>query len=207
MAGLPRLAGDVRVRSRRGVCVQRADGPGARPRRRIGGALVWLAVFFAGMPAINRSLASEHDEGCWEALRSYPMSGTLIYLAKLLVNFIALAALECFIVPLFVALDSIPIDAHPWQLVLVAALANSGISAVGTLASALTAGIRYGGGLAALVVLPLSVPVLLAAAEATRLLTEDGPGIEWWRWIQLLAGFTVVFITAGALLFELAIED
>ena len=176
-------------------------------RSRIAGALVWLAVFFAGMPAIDRSLASEHDEGCWDALRLYPMPGTLIYLAKLFVNFIALASLECFIVPLFVALGSIPLGAHPCHVAIVAALANFSISAVGTLASALMAGTRHGGGLVALVVLPLSVPVLLAAAEATRLLMEGDPGPEWWRWIQLLAAFAIVFLAAGIALFEYAVEE
>jgi heme exporter protein B len=176
-------------------------------RTRIAGALLWLAVFFAGMPAIDRSLACERDEGCWEALRLYPIPCTLIYWAKLLVNFIALAALECFIVPMFVALCSIPLDVPLWHVVLVATLANLGISAVGTLASALLAGMRQGGGLVALVVLPLSVPVLLAAAEATRLLMEGAPGAEWWRWIQLLAACAVVFITAGVMLFDFAVED
>ncbi|MGO8751066.1 MAG: heme exporter protein CcmB [Thermoguttaceae bacterium] len=176
-------------------------------RAKIAGGLLWLAIFFAGMPAIDRSLASERDEGCWDALRLYPMPSTLIYLAKLLTNIMALAALECFIVPLFIVLCGVSLDAHPWHVVFIAALGNFGISAVGTLVSALVAGMRQGGGLLALVVLPLSVPVVLAAAEATRLLLEGDPGPEWWRWIQLLATFAVVFITAGVTLFDFAIED
>jgi heme exporter protein B len=176
-------------------------------RAKIAGGLLWLAIFFAGVPAIDRSLASERDEGCWDALRLYPMPSTLIYLAKLLTNVTALAALECFIVPLFIVLCGVSLDAHPWHVVLIAALGNVGISAVGTLVSALVAGMRQGGGLLALVVLPLSVPVVLAAAEATRLLLEGDPGPEWWRWIQLLATFAVVFITAGVTLFDFAIED
>jgi heme exporter protein B len=176
-------------------------------RAKIAGGLLWLAIFFAGVPAIDRSLASERDEGCWDALRLYPMPSTLIFLAKLLTNIMALAALECFIVPLFIVLCGVSLDAHPWHVVLIAALGNFGISAVGTLVSALVAGMRQGGGLLALVVLPLSVPVVLAAAEATRLLLEGAPGPEWWRWIQLLATFALVFITAGVTLFDFAIED
>jgi heme exporter protein B len=176
-------------------------------RAKIAGGLLWLAIFFAGMPAIDRSLASERDEGCWDALRLYPMPSTLIYLAKFLTNVMALAALECFIVPLFIVLCGVSLDAHPWHVVLIAVLGNFGIAAVGTLVSALVAGMRQGGGLLALVALPLSVPVVLAAAEATRLLLEGNPGPEWWRWIQLLATFALVFITAGVTLFDFAIED
>ena len=105
-------------------------------RAKIAGGLLWLAIFFAGMPAIDRSLASERDEGCWDALRLYPMPSTLIYLAKLLTNIMALAALECFIVPLFIVLCGVSLDAHPWHVVFIAALGNFGISAVGTLVSA-----------------------------------------------------------------------
>ena len=176
-------------------------------RAKIAGGLLWLAIFFAGMPAIDRSLAFEHDEGCWDALRLYPMPSTLIYLAKLFTNIAALAVLECFVIPLFIAVCGASFDAHPWRIVLIAALGNFGISAVGTLVSAMVAGVRQGGGLLALVVLPLSIPVVLAAAEATRLLLEGDPGPEWWRWIQLLATFAVVFLTAGVMLFDVAIED
>jgi ABC-type transport system involved in cytochrome c biogenesis permease component len=58
-----------------------------------------------------------------------------------------------------------------------------------------------------LVVLPLVIPVMLAAAECTRLAVESRIDDQWWRWIQLLGAFSIVFVTAGALLFEYAIED
>lgn len=176
-------------------------------RSKIASGLLWLAIFFAGMPAIDHTLAVEREEGCWDALRLYPMPATLIYLAKLAVNFIALAALECFVIPLFVVLSGIPLGSHPWAMLLVAVLGNLGIVSSGTLLSALVAGMQRGGGLLSLVVLPLVAPVVLAAAEATRLITENDMGPEWLRWVQLLGAFAVVSITAGTLLFDYAIED
>jgi len=58
-----------------------------------------------------------------------------------------------------------------------------------------------------LVVLPLAIPVVLGAAECTRLAVQGQTGESWWRWIQLLGAFAVIFTTAGTLLFEYAIED
>jgi len=58
-----------------------------------------------------------------------------------------------------------------------------------------------------LLVLPLAIPVVLAAAEATRLLGEDGGQLSYWRWIQLLAGFAVIFVTAGTLLIQYVVEE
>jgi hypothetical protein len=47
----------------------------------------------------------------------------------------------------------------------------------------------------------------LGVAEATRLAIEHDFSADWWRWMQLLACFAVVFVTAGIVLFEFAIED
>lgn len=175
--------------------------------QRLVGSLLWLATFFAGMLAIDRSFASEREERCWEGLLLYPVSPAAIFLAKLVVNVVALAALQCVLIPLFVVFSDAPLLAHPWAMLLVALLGNLGIAAMGTLVSALANGIRHSGNLLALLALPMAVPVVLGSAEATRLLAEGTFGAEWWRWIQLLGAFAVVFITAGVLLFDFVIED
>jgi len=130
-----------------------------------------------------------------------------VYLAKLMVNAVALAVLQCLLIPLFFTLADLPLLAHPGELVLIAVLGNLGITAIATLLSALATGIRKGGNLLVLLVLPLAIPVLLAAAESTRLLVENQINDAWWRWIQLLGALAVVFITAGTILYEYAIED
>ncbi len=111
------------------------------------------------------------------------------------------------LIPLFVVLCDVPLMRHPWAMVLVAVLGNLGIASIGTLLSALATGIRHSGNLLAVLVLPLVIPVVLAAAEATRLIAENHLAAEWWRWVQLLAAFAVVFITAGIVLFDFVIED
>jgi heme exporter protein B len=179
----------------------------ADQKPRIVGGLLWLAIFFAGMLALDRSFAAEREDGCWEGLLLYPVSPATVYLAKLVVNVIALAAVQCVLVPLFVALADVPLLARPWPLVAVAILGNVGIAAVGTLVSALAAGIRQNANLSVLLVLPLVIPVVLAAAEATRLIAQDDLGAAWWQWIQLLAAFAVIFTTAGTVLFEFVAEE
>jgi heme exporter protein B len=179
----------------------------AAEKRRLVGGLLWLAIFFAGMLAIDRSFASEREDGCWEGLLLYPISPTAIYLAKLAVNVVALAALQAVLIPLFVVLSDVPLLAEPWALLAVALLGNLGIAAVGTLLSALASGMRSNGNLLVLLVLPLVIPVVLSAAEATRLIAEGNLGDPWWRWVQLLGGFAIIFVVTGAVLFDFAIED
>jgi heme exporter protein B len=123
------------------------------------------------------------------------------------VNLTALVILELVLVPAFLALADIPFAARPTPLLLIVLLANVGFAAVGTLVGGLTSGLRHRGGLLALLLLPLLVPVLFAASEATRLLLADKLDSLWWSWIQLLAVFAVVFTVTGAILFEFVVED
>jgi len=171
------------------------------------GALLWLAVFFAGMLGIDRSFASEQTDGCWDALGAYPVSPAVIYWSKVLVNFTALIVLEGLLIPLFAALADTELLRQPFAICLVAVLTSLGLSAVGTLLSAVANGMGMGGQLIALLALPLCIPALLAAAEATRLIAMNQIDGEWWRWIQLLGCFAVTFVTAGTLLFEFAIGE
>jgi heme exporter protein B len=101
-----------------------------------------------------------------------------VFLAKLAVNVVALAVLQGLLIPLFVGLSQVPLLLHPWALCTVALLGNLGLAAVGTLLSALTNGIRQSGNLLMFLVLPLTIPVVLAAAEATRLIVTDDLGAD-----------------------------
>lgn len=179
----------------------------AQQKHRVVGALLWLATFFAGMTAIDRSFASERESHCWEGLLLYPISPTTIFLAKLIVNLLALVALECVLIPLFVVFCDVPLLARPGAMLLVTLLGDLGIAAIGTLVSALAGGLRQGGNLLVLLVLPMAVPVVLAAAEATRLSIEGNLAADWWRWVQLLGAFAVIFTTAGMVLFDFVIEE
>ena len=171
------------------------------------GGLLWLAILFAALLVLDRSFAAEREEGCWEGLLHYPLSPSTIYLAKLLVNVLALATLECALIPLFTLFSGVSLWQHPAAMLAVATLGNVGIAALGTLLAAATAGVREGGSRSTLVLLPLVIPVILAAAEATRLLAQNDLGSQCWRWIQLLAGCAVLFVTAGVVLFDFLIED
>ena len=175
-------------------------------KERVVGGLLWLAIFFAGMIAVDRSFAAERENSCWEGLTTYPLSPTAIFVAKLFVNIIALATVQAVLIPLFVVLSDVPLLESPAALLLVAALGNIGIAAVGTLLSALAARIGRDN-LLVILVLPLVIPVLVTAAEASRLLVEQDFGPSWWHSVQLLAAFGIIFVTAGAVLFEFVMEE
>lgn len=175
--------------------------------RHITGSLCWLTICFAAVLTLGQSGASEREEGCWEGLILYPVAPHTIYFAKLIVNAILLGALQLIVVPLFLLLSHTPLLAHPWEILLVSLLGNLGVTSIGTLLGAMTSGIRQSQSLLALLLLPLLVPVILAASEATRLIVEYHVASEWWFWVQLLGGFAIVHIAAGFILFEFVIEE
>ncbi len=182
------------------------DLPGEQ-QRRMTGPLLWFAILFASLPILERSFTSERENCCLDGLLLSPIAPATIFLAKLATNWIVMAALACLLIPLWTALVGVPLLASPAAIILVTLLGNLGIATVGTLLSALVGGLGPRSGGLALLVLPLVIPVLMAAAESTRLILENDLGREWWRWVQFLATFSVVFVAAGTVLFEYVVRD
>jgi heme exporter protein B len=183
-----------------------ADLPTETKQGLIGGSL-WLAVFIAGTLGMERSFSDETNHGCFDALRMYAVSPSAIYMAKLLFNFALLMAVTAILILLFTVLADPPWFEHSLAMLLISLLGNLSFSAIGTLVAALVNRVRSRGSLLTLVLLPLVLPVLLAAGEATRLTIANDLHEEFWRWLQLLAAFAVIFITAAVLIFEFIMED
>ncbi len=173
----------------------------------VGASLCWLTISFAAVLTLGQSIAMERDDGCWDALLRYPVTPQAIYVAKMFVNGVFVGALQLVVVPFFAVVTDAPWMAHPGKLILVSVLANLGVTSVGTLLGAISAGMNQSQGLLALLLLPLLVPVILAASEATRLIAENHLESVWWHWVQLLGGFAIVYTTAGWTLFEFVMED
>jgi heme exporter protein CcmB len=182
------------------------DGPREQQVGEVAG-LLWIAILFAGTLTFERSFTSEHDAGCWQDLRLYPVAPSAVFLAKMAVNYISLVIMELIIVALFIVLADVPLLARPGVMMLVIVLGSIGLSAVGTLIAALTAGLRNRGGLLALLYLPIVSPLVLSSAEATRIILANHSDPLWWWWNQLLAAFALVFTVVGAIVFEFVMEE
>jgi heme exporter protein B len=172
----------------------------------LAGSMYWISVFFAGTVALDRSVSAESDEGCWRALRLYPVTPATVFLAKLTSNFVTLCLLAAVLVPIFQLFCDVPIAARPWPFLAVVLFSNLGFAALGTVLSALTKGLKYQGNMLTLLLLPMISPLMLGAAQATRCLIQ-GDINEWWQWTQLLACFATTFASVGALVFEFVIEE
>lgn len=168
------------------------------------GAL-WVAFAFAGVLGLNRSLAREREDGCLEGLMLAPMDRSAIYVAKAVANALFMAGTEVIILPLFTVLFGINV-VRP-DLLVVLLLGTVGLAAVGTLLSAMAVHARARDVLLPVLLLPISVPLLIAAVRATAGLL-DGAGLAGVSgWLRLLAGFDVVFAVVSFLTFEYVLEE
>lgn len=179
----------------------------AEDRLKVVSGLLWLDVFFAGTLVLDRSFTGEREEGCWGTLLLYPVPRTVLFFAKVAVNFLSLFLLECVLTLAVVVFSNVDILQRPGPLLVIALLANLGYSSIGVLVSALTARLSQTSSLLALLLLPLVTPVILSAAEATRLLVALDGDNQWQRWAQLLACFAILFTSLGMLMFDCAIEE
>jgi heme exporter protein B len=169
--------------------------------------LVWITIYFAGTLVFERSFASEYDSGCCQTLPLFPVVPSVIFFAKMIANLASLAVLEAIVIPLFIVLADVPLLDRPLSMAVIVALGSIGFAAMGTLMGAATCGLRHRGGLVALLLLPLVAPALVSAAKATQILLEDPYDPMWRWWIQLLAGFAVVFTVLSATVFEYVMEE
>ena len=95
-----------------------------------------------------------------------------------------------------------------FDLVLVLLAANVGLAAVGALVSALASETNARELIVPLLLLPMLVPLLIAAASATEpLLRQSASSEELGRWMAFLAGYDALFVLLSLAVFDYLLDD
>jgi heme exporter protein B len=166
-----------------------------------------VTILFAAILAINRVFVAEREQGGFDAIRLAPIDATALWAAKVCVLFVYLAVLEVIAVALFALLFGGTSGLLAMAPVL--ALANLGLAAVGALVSSIAVNSRARDLIAPLLLLPLLVPLMIAAASvAQNLLAAGGPSYEdFAKWMVILALYDLVFIAVGWAVYDFVLED
>lgn len=180
--------------------------PSSLERALIAPGTLWVAFSFAAILGLNRSLAAEMDNDCLQGLLLAPISRGDLYLAKVAGNFIFMMIAELIILPVFVIFNNLRFNVQFLEIAAIACLGTLAIAAVGTILSTISANTRMREVLLPVLQIPLTVPVVIAAVDATgRVLTGETREIS--SWLYLLAGFSIVYLTVSYLVFEFAVEE
>jgi heme exporter protein B len=167
-----------------------------------------VTVLFAALLAINRLFVAERDEGGFDAMRLAPIDLSALFAAKVAALFVYLLVLEAIALPVFAAffLDD---AAGLLPLAGVLALVNLGLAATGAVVSTVGAHSRARDLLTPLILLPLLVPLMIAAGGAAEpLLAAGGPSYdEVGKWVGTLALYDLVFLLVGYAVYDFLLED
>ena len=176
-----------------------ALGPSPKTLAHGAAGMVWVGVLFASFLVVGRSHSLEAGTGVREAQRLAGVDPAGIFLGKAAAIGVQLLVIEALLglgakFLLHLAVERI------WLLVLASVLATVGLAAVGTLYGALVAGARARETLLPMLVLPVLVPVLIAAVRCWQAAgVSSGPAIG--GWLSILGTFAVVYVAAGVLLY------
>ena len=148
----------------------------------------------------------ELDNDCLQGLLLAPIGRGELYIGKVASNFAFIMIAEIIVLPVFVVLNNFSFNLRILAVAGIAALGTLGIAAIGTILSTISANTRMKEVMLPILQIPLTVPVVIAAVEATgQVLNNDKPEIS--AWLTILAGFSIVYLTVSYLVFEFAVEE
>jgi heme exporter protein B len=142
-------------------------GPEPGPLRTVGPGVLWVAALLASLLALPRLFSADFADGTLEqiALSPYPLPA--IVSGKILSHWLATGAPLVVFSPLLAL--QFGLDGREMTVLAVGLLIGTPtLSLLGAIGAALTLGIRGGGALLALLILPLYVPVLIFGAGAVE---------------------------------------
>jgi heme exporter protein B len=145
-------------------------GIGAEPNqlRAIGPGVVWVAALLSSMLSLDRLFAADHADGTLEQMLLGAAPLGAVVAAKALAHWLVSGLPLVLIAPLIALQYGIPPALHG-VLALSLLLGTPVLSLVGAIGAALTLGLRGGGVLLSLLVLPLYVPVLIMGAGSVEM--------------------------------------
>ena len=168
--------------------------------------IMWVAVVFTGIIGLGKSFTAELQNDCLENLQMNPIPRGAIYLGKLASNFLFMLIVEFILFPLFVIFFNLDVFEKIPLFVLILTTGTLGVSAVGTLFSAMTVQIRAREVMLPILLLPLIVPVMIGAVEATGGVLRGDPISLYRQWIELLIVFDVIFTIVSFWAFEFILD-
>lgn len=168
-------------------------------------AVLWVAYLFSGVLCFEKTMAVERNDGVLAALLMAPIDRGTIYIAKLVSNLILMFAVAIVVTPVGILFFGFDLSAAPFTFITVMALGILGFAAVGTLFAAVVSSTRLQGGLLAMMVFPITLPLVIASTQMMVRTFRDGvsPGAAS---IGMLAAFDVIFLVVSWVVFEWVLE-
>jgi heme exporter protein B len=171
--------------------------------------VLWVTLLLATTLAVTRLFVAEREQGGFETLLLAPIDRTAVFLGKAAALFTFLVLVELVALPAFdiLLLKGTILDGMP-ELLAVVLLADVGLAAVGALVAALGAETDARELVVPLLLMPLLVPVVIAAAKASApLLSNPAHAEHLGRWLLMLTFYDLAFVLVSLGVFDYLLED
>ncbi len=172
------------------VMVPFSVGPNSELLTRIAPGVLWLGALLSCLLSLDRLLALDWEDGSLDLLATAPLPLEAVVSVKALAHWITTGLPLVLAAPVLGVLLNLPGQGFLW-LVLSLFLGTPALSVIGTFGAALTVGLKRGGLLLSLLVMPLYVPTLIFGAEVAR---RGAEGMAVQTPLLMLAGISAAVI-------------
>ncbi len=168
---------------------------------------LWTVVAFACAVSLAPAFRAERQGDAFAGLLAAPIDRGAIYLGKLASGLVHTALLALLGAGATAALFPWNPFERPATLALILGLHVLGLTVLGTLFSAIVHRVGRGEALLATLLFPTAAPLLLSAVRCTEASTEGRLFETAGHWLGLTAGFDLLYLCLGLLVFEFVVED
>ena len=174
------------------VLVPFGVGPETGILSQIAPGILWIGALLACLLSLDRVFQLDWEDGSLDLLATSPLPLEGVAAIKALAHWLTTGLPLVALAPVLGILLNLPPDGYLWLIASLLA-GTPALSAIGTFGAALTVGIRRGGLLLSLLVLPLYVPTLLFGA---LVVTRGAQGADELTPLAMLGGITLISIAA-----------
>jgi heme exporter protein B len=153
--------------------------------------VLWATFIFNGVLVLGRVFGVEREHATIEALALAPIDPGLVFLAKWALTVVMMLITELAVLVVFGAMFDTA--AFSPLVLLDLLLASAGFAAAGTSLAVVSFSSRAREVMLPILLLPLSVPVVIAAVRVTSLVLNGAPAGDALPWLNLIAAFDVLF--------------
>lgn len=149
------------------VLVPFGVGPNTETLRVIAPGILWIGALLACLLSLDRIFALDYEDGSLDLMATSPLPLEGVVAVKALAHWVTTGVPLTLAAPVLGVLLNLPAQATGW-LLLSLVLGTPALSIIGTFGAALTVGLKRGGLLLSILVLPMYVPTLIYGAEMLR---------------------------------------
>lgn len=181
-----------------------AVGPDLLLLARIAPAMLWISGLLATLLGLDRLFQADHEDGSLDLLLMSRAPLELIVLTKCLAHWILTGLPLVAAAPFFGLMLAMPVDGL-WRMVLSLAAGTPALTLIGAIGAALTVSLRRGGLLLAVLILPLSVPVLIFGVAAAG--ADDNGMLPFGSPFLILCGLTLIALVGAPVAAAAALRE